>query len=263
MKSKRLSSTWSRLDADSHDSSHKCSLVSTAYMNIAINVSGFWRKRALYVNLLFTMLLYTFTNASVSKESLPKKNFDTATELKNEYFIDSISAGMASPCFRAASISLFVRPFPDISFICNIMHSDAMFLAITFLSGKEKIEKLLGLVSGNVLVKHPLNNDVAAPDGMSVSAWNECFNVRIRFSLACPWEPCLKKPAQCVVGFVAFIYLVGADALRIRFLTGSSSLSKPLSFVLLFLIDSLIEFVRVSFEFMMMLDSPRILVVHV
>ena len=96
-----------------------------------------------------------------------------------------MSAGIARPCFNAALMSLFVRPFPDISLIWSIIHSDAMFLAIIFLSGKEKIEKLFGL-SGKVLVKQPLNMDVAAPDGMSISAWKECFSVLIKFSLACP-----------------------------------------------------------------------------
>ena len=69
----------------------------------------------------------------------------------------------------------------------------------------------------------------------------------------------MKKFAQCVVGFVDYMYLVGANAFKMRFLTGSSSLSKPLSFVLLFLIVSLMELFNVLFEFMMTFDNPLIM----
>jgi hypothetical protein len=72
------------------------------------------------------------------------------------------------------------------------------------------------------------------PDDASVGALNLCFNVLMKFSLALPWDVCLKKVLHWIVGLPAAISLFGADAFKIRFRTDSSNFENP-SFLLILL----------------------------
>jgi hypothetical protein len=49
----------------------------------------------------------------------------------------------------------------------------------------------------------------------------------MKFSLALPWDVCLKKVLHWVVGSPAAILLFGADAFKIRFQTDLSNFEKP------------------------------------
>ena len=69
--------------------------------------------------------------------------------------------------------------------------------------------------------------DVMTPAETSTDAPNVCFRDLIKFSLALPCDDCLKKSVQVFGGIAAAISLFGDAAFSIRFLTDSSSLSKP------------------------------------
>ena len=130
------------------------------------------------------------TNACERSEYVPKKNFEAAVMLKMEYHIESMVDGSSIPCFKAASTSSLNSPFPEISFNWRMMQSVMACFANIFFSGKEKVEKLLG-ESSKDLVKPPLNMEVITPADTSVCDLNACFIVRMKCRRAFPCDDCL------------------------------------------------------------------------